>query len=161
VGYSFGGYTVMTALTQTDRFRAAVALSGISDLAALWGGLSPFSSIEPEGGYTPNWRSGGVESTQTRLGRPPWEVPDRYLRNSPLYAADRINTPLMLIHGAQDQIPLSQSEAMYAALFRQGKDALLVTYFGELHSPTSPGDVRDLYARLFAFLDEHLGVAAD
>lgn len=158
-GYSFGGYTVMATLAQTDRFRAGVSLSGISDLTALWGGLSPFSAVEPEGGYTPNWRAGGVENTQTRLGRPPWEVPERYRRNSPLYAADRINTPLMLVHGAQDQIPIAQSEAMYAALFRQGKDALFVTYFGALHTLTSPGDVRDVYARLFAFLDEHLGQA--
>lgn len=159
VGYSFGGYTVMATLAQTDRFRAGVSLSGISDLTALWGGLSPFSAVEPEGGYTPNWRAGGVENTQTRLGRPPWEVPERYRRNSPLYAADQITTPLMLVHGAQDQIPIAQSEAMYAALFRQGKDAVFVTYFGALHTLTSPGDVRDVYVRLFAFLDEHLGHA--
>jgi len=155
-GYSFGGYTTLTALTQTDRFRAAVSISGLSDLTALWSGLSPFSYVEPEGGYTSDWRTGAVESTQPRLGRPPWAAPERYVRNSPLYAADRVTTPLLLIHGAQDQVPLAQSEAMYSALFRQGKDAQFVTYFGALHTLTSSGDVRDLYARVFGFLDEHL-----
>jgi len=56
-----------------------------------------------------------------------------------------------------DQIPIAQSEAMYSALFRQGKDAEFVTYWGALHSVTSPGDVRNVYARIFQFLDEHLG----
>jgi dipeptidyl aminopeptidase/acylaminoacyl peptidase len=157
IGYSFGGYTVMAAITQTDRFHAAVSISGISDLTALWSGLSPFSQVEPEGGYTTNWRTGGVEAGQTRLGVPPWRDPGRYVRNSPLYAADRIETPLLLAHGAQDQIPLAQSEAMYSALFRQGKDALLVTYWGALHNINSPGDVRDLYQRMFAFVDRYLG----
>lgn len=159
-GYSFGGYTTLVALTQTNRFRAAVSVSGLSDLTALWSGLSPFSQVEPEAGYTTAWRTGAVESTQPELGAPPWANPDRYVRNSPLYAADRIRTPLLLLHGAQDQIPLAQSEAMYSALFRQGKDAELVTYFGALHTLTSPGDLRDAYARIFAFLDEHFAEAS-
>jgi dipeptidyl aminopeptidase/acylaminoacyl peptidase len=156
IGFSFGGYTVMTTLTQTHRFRAAVAMDGISDLTALWSALSPFSEAEPEGGYTTNWHTGGVEATQPRLLAPPWVEPDRYVRNSPIYAADKIETPLLLVHGAIDQIPLAQSEAMYSALFRQEKDAILVTYWGALHGLTSPGDVRDLYARTFEFLDQHL-----
>lgn len=153
-GYSFGGYTTLVALTQTDRFQAAVSVSGLSDLTAAWSGLSAFSQVEPEGGYTSNWRTGAIESTQPELGAPPWANPERYVRNSPLYAADRIRTPLLLLHGAQDQVPLAQSEAMYSALFRQGKDAQLVTYFGALHTFTSPGDLRDAYARIFGFLDE-------
>ncbi len=157
VGYSFGGYTTLATLTQTDRFRAAVAISGYSDFAAAWGSLTLFAQVAPDQGYTSLWPTGGIEATQPQLGAPPWAVPDRYVRNSPLYAADRIVTPLLLIHGAQDQIPLTQSEAMYSALFRQGKDAQLVTYHGALHTVTSPGDIRDMYARIFAFLDDRLG----
>lgn len=157
LGYSFGGYTTLATLTQTDRFRAAVAISGYSDFATAWGSLTLFAQVAPDQGYTSLWPTGGIEATQPQLGTPPWAVPDRYVRNSPLYAADRIVTPLLLIHGAQDQIPLTQSEAMYSALFRQGKDAQLVTYHGALHTVTSPGDIRDMYARIFAFLDERLG----
>jgi len=156
-GYSFGGYTTLVALTQTDRFQAAVSVSGLSDLTAAWSGLSAFSQVEPEGGYTSNWRTGAIESTQPQLGAPPWANPGRYVRNSPLYAANRIRTPLLLLHGAQDQVPLAQSEAMYSALFRQGKDAQLVSYFGALHTLSSPGDLRDAHARIFAFLDERFG----
>ena len=155
-GFSFGGYTVMSTLTQTDRFRAGVAISGISDLTAYWAEVGPAARLHPEAGYMTNWHAGAVEATQPTLGRPPWGDPERYVRNSPLYAANRIQTPLMLIHGAQDALPVYQSEAMYSALFRQGKDALLVTYWAAQHGLTSPGDVRDAYARMFDFLDRHL-----
>lgn len=156
MGWSFGGYTVMETITQTNRFRAAVEMDGISDFAAYWAALPMSRQLDPEMGYMSNWHTGGVETAQPKLLAPPWVDRDRYVRNSPLYAADRIETPLMLIHGAMDLLPIAQSEAMYSALFRQGKDALLVTYWGAVHEPTAPGDVRDLYERTFRFLDEHL-----
>jgi dipeptidyl aminopeptidase/acylaminoacyl peptidase len=156
IGWSFGGYTTLATLTQTDRFRAAVAMDGISDLTAYWASLPAARLVSPQDGYVSNWHTGAVEQTQPELHAPPWVDPDRYHRNSPLLAADRIRTPLLLIHGAQDAVPSAGSEAIYSALFRQDKDALLVTYWGELHSPTSPGDVRDVYARTFEFLDRYL-----
>lgn len=157
LGWSFGGYTTMAAITQTDRFRAAVALDGISDLVSYWSTINLMRNMAPEDGYSSNWSTGTVEATQPELGAPPWMDPDRYRRNSPLLAADRIHTPLLLIHGALDPIPMSGSQAMYSALFRQNKDAILVVYWGGNHSVTAPGDVKDVWARTFAFLDEHLG----
>jgi dipeptidyl aminopeptidase/acylaminoacyl peptidase len=156
IGWSFGGYTVMATITQTDRFRAAVEMDGISDMVAYWAHLSALHVASPEDGYGGIWTTGGVEATQPSLLVPPWGNLDRYQRNSPLLAANRIHTPLMMIHGALDTIPSAGSEAMYSALFRQGKDAVLVTYWGAAHTVTSPGDLRDVYARTFAFLDDHL-----
>jgi dienelactone hydrolase len=156
LGWSFGGYTVMAAITQTDRYRAAVEIDGISDMTAYWAHIGNAHIVSPEIGYGTNWTTGGVEATQPQLGAPPWADPDRYHRNSPLLFADRIKTPLLLIHGALDTIPSAGSEAMYSALFRQGKDAMLVTYWGAVHELTSPGDLRDVYGRTFQFLDEHL-----
>jgi len=157
LGWSFGGYTVMATLTQTGRFRAGVSLDGISDLTAYWSHLSLQRTLSPEDGYGSNWSTGTVEATQPQLRVPPWRDPARYQRNSPLFQADRITTPLLLIHGWRDSVPLTGSEAMFSALFRQGKDAQLVTYWGADHQVTSPGDVRDVWLRVFAFLDEHLG----
>jgi dipeptidyl aminopeptidase/acylaminoacyl peptidase len=100
-----------------------------------------------------------MESGQGRMGVPPWADPARYARNSPLLQADAITTPLLLAHGDQDgAVPLTQSEAMFSALYRQNKDALLVTYWGEGHYISSPGNVRDLYARVREFLDAHLAL---
>ncbi len=156
IGWSFGGYSVMAAITQTHRYRAAVALDGISDLTAYWSHLSLERALSPEDGYGSNWSTGTVESTQPQMGVPPWADPARYQRNSPLLQADRIETPLMLVHGWRDSVPIAGSEAMFSALFRQGKDALFVTYWGADHHVASPGDVRDVWARTFDFLDAHL-----
>jgi dipeptidyl aminopeptidase/acylaminoacyl peptidase len=157
MGFSFGGYTVMQAITQTRCFKAAVSIDGISDFTAYWASLPAHLQLDSEEAYWSNWHTGVVEETQPAFRAPPWKDPERYVRNSPLYAAGRIETPLLLIHGAQDGLPLAQSEAMYSALYRQDKDTLLLVYWGAMHAPVSPGDVRDVYARTFDFLDDHLG----
>jgi len=156
MGFSFGGYTVMEAITQTDCFRAAIEMDGVSDFTGYWSSLPAHLQLDGERAYWSNWHTGVVEETQPEFRAPPWKDPMRYVRNSPIYAADRINTPLLLIHGAQDGLPLAQSEGMYSALYRQGKDALLVVYWGAMHAPVAPGDVRDVYARTFDFLRDHL-----
>jgi len=126
-------------------------------MTAYWSALPMRNQVIPEEGYLSNWHTGGVETAQPTLRAPPWADPERYRRNSPLLAADKIETPLLLIHGALDAVPITQSEAMYTALFRQRKDAMLVTYWGMMHTPIAPGDVRDMYDRIFDFLDEHVG----
>lgn len=160
-GHSYGGYTVMATITQTDRFRAAVAVGGYADLAGKWSSLPvPHRALQDEG-VRSNYVTGGMESGQGRMGLPPWADAARYARNSPLLQADAITTPLLLAHGDQDgAVPLTQSEAMFSALYRQNKDALLVTYWGEGHYISSPGNVRDLYARVRRFFDAHLGPVA-
>ncbi|WP_197424653.1 MULTISPECIES: prolyl oligopeptidase family serine peptidase [unclassified Phenylobacterium] len=157
MGHSFGGYAAMTAITQTDCFRAAVSMNGLSDLTSYWSSIPAHLQLDSELAYWSNWHTGVVERTQPELQVPPWRNPERYVRNSPLFAADRIHTPLLLIHGGQDGLSLAQSEAMYSALFRQGKDALLLVYWGAMHMPSAPGDVADIYAQTFRFLDDHLG----
>lgn len=157
MGHSFGGYGAMVTISQTDCFRAAVSMNGLSDLAAYWASIPAHLQLDSELAYWSNWHTGVVELTQPELRVPPWRDPERYQRNSPLFSADRIHTPLLLIHGGQDGLSVTQSEAMYSALFRQGKDAQLVIYWGAMHMPSAPGDVRDIYARTFAFLDDQLG----
>ena len=63
----------------------------------------------------------------------------------------------MLIHGDQDEVGVNQSEEMFAALYRQGKTAQLVTYWGEGHAIISPANVRDFYERVLRFLTDNLG----
>jgi dipeptidyl aminopeptidase/acylaminoacyl peptidase len=156
-GHSFGGYAVMGAITQTDRYCAAVAIAGISDLTLAWSDLPVERRLAPEDGSWSNWSTGNTESGQIGMRAPPWADPARYARNSPLLHAGDIHTPLLLAHGDQDIIPLAQSEAMFSALYRQDKDAMLLTYWGEGHFLSSPGNVRDFYARAFAFLWSRLG----
>ena len=152
-GHSYGGYTVMAALSQTDRFRAGIAVSGISDLTARWGAAPAPEAVAAEEDAWMTYSAGSVETLQGGMDAPPWVDPARYQRNSPLLAADRIVTPLMLAHGDQDFLPITQSQAMFSALARQDKDAVFVTYWGEGHIFTSPGNIRDFWRRAFDFLD--------
>jgi dipeptidyl aminopeptidase/acylaminoacyl peptidase len=155
-GFSFGGYGALAAIAQTDRFRAAIAQSPISDLISKAGALSARTWAWPDAGPTSAWSSGWTEDLQGGMRAPPWREPARYLRNSPVLAAGRVRTPLLLEHGDLDPIPVGQSAEVFTALFRQGKDAQLIVYAGEGHVLASPGNIRDFYRRAFAFLDEQL-----
>jgi dipeptidyl aminopeptidase/acylaminoacyl peptidase len=96
------------------------------------------------------------ETGQGGLKGPPWRDPERYRRNSPLFQADRVTTPIMLIHGDQDYVALAQGQAMFNALYRQNKDATLLTLFGERHLPASPANLRAIYAEVLPWLADRL-----
>jgi len=104
---------------------------------------------------------GAMEQGQFRMGNPPWKDFERYVRNSPLSYAERVETPLMIVHGDMDFIPMQQSEEFFTALYRQGKRAELVRYWGEGHTPESTDNVRDLWHRIYAWLDEFLDISRD
>lgn len=155
-GHSFGGYATATILTQTDRFAAAVATAAPTDLTSFHGQFSAFRRMHPQEGLSTPWTVGWTETLQGDMRAPPWAAADRYRRNSPLMQADRITTPLLLAYGELDGAHPGQAEALFSALVRQDKDAVLLTYWGEGHLFQSPGNIRDLYRRAFAFLDAHL-----
>jgi dipeptidyl aminopeptidase/acylaminoacyl peptidase len=154
VGHSYGGYSVYGLVTQTDKFKAAVALAGYTDLVGLYGRLDPrhrFSDVP-----NPLWGPFTVEGGQPRMGVPPWKDLERYQRNSPYVNADKVTTPLLMIHGELDSIPLSEAEQFFVALNRLGKRARLVRYLGEGHSYESPGNVLDMYQQVLSWFDEFL-----
>jgi dipeptidyl aminopeptidase/acylaminoacyl peptidase len=158
-GHSFGGYNVLSVVTETNRFKAAIALAAPSDLLSLHGTFDPGHRAFPDTGLATPWQTGWVESLQGEMQRPPWDDLERYARNTPVLHADRITTPLMLVHGDQDMFAIGQAEQMFSSLYRQDKDAVLVTYWGEKHIYASPGNLRDLYARTFSWFDRHLQFA--
>jgi dipeptidyl aminopeptidase/acylaminoacyl peptidase len=155
-GHSFGGYGTAAIIAQTDRFRAAVDMAGPIDLFSMWGTFQAPERIDPSEGLAVSGTTGWTEDAQGAMGAPPWRDPARYLRNSPLFQADHIHTPLLIMVGDQDHIPMSQGEEMFSALYRQDRDAMLLTYWGEAHILYSPGNVRDAYRRAFAWLAENL-----
>lgn len=156
-GHSFGGYGALVAATETDRFKAIIAANGVSDLTSLRGTFPPAGRVAPEDGPTAAALAGWSESGQGGLATTPWEDPQRYVANSPVFAARRVRTPLLLIHGDQDFVGLGQSEEMFSALWRQDKDVELITFWGEGHVVASPANVRALYAAVFSFLDGLIG----
>ena len=155
-GHSYGGYAALAMATQTDRVKAVIASAAIADLTSFYARLAPYNYAVPEAGVMAMSSAGWSESGQARMNGPPWTDPDRYRRNSPITLVDRIGAPMMLIAGDMDKDP-TQAQEMFTSLYRQNKDAILLIYRGESHVILGPGNVRDEYARVFAFLADQVG----
>ena len=155
MGHSYGGYGTNSVISQTGRFKAAISMDGPSNLTSGYAiGMNQDKAYAvPEGlNFGALWSEGG----QGRMGVAPWRDPQRYIDNSPLFWAHQITTPLMLIHGDQDFVNVNEAEQLFAALHREGKDVQLVRYWGEGHTYSSPGNIKDMWDRIFGFLDENL-----
>lgn len=157
-GQSLGGFAVNGILTQTDRFKAAAAIASISDWRSFY--LSIDSTARGYAGVEHERSSNMpiVEAGYRHLGKKPWEDGALYESNSPIALTDRIHTPLLLIHGEQDvRGGMSQAETMFMALWRQGKTARLLRYWGESHGlALSPANIRDIHAELIEWFDRYL-----
>ena len=156
-GQSYGGYAVGALIGMTNRFKAAVAQSGIYNLFSLYGQIDPRFRLEVEREGINLFAVGLLESSQGGMGGPPWRDADRYLRNSPIMQVEDVETPIMLIHGDLDYVPIAQPEEYFTALTRLNKDAVFVRYFGEDHVFNSPANIRDMWNRIFAWYEQHIG----
>jgi dipeptidyl aminopeptidase/acylaminoacyl peptidase len=157
-GQSFGGYATLGLLTQTHRFRTAISSAGYSNLLSLYGtfrGQDRYGdSANPQVGLL--LRIMQAERGYGGLGGPPWQRLDHYLRNSPVLGADKVETPLMLVHGDMDFVPIQQDEEFFTSLYRQDKRCRFVRYHGEWHTITLKPNVLDLWLRIQDWLGEFL-----
>jgi dipeptidyl aminopeptidase/acylaminoacyl peptidase len=154
IGISYGGYSVYGLMTQSHRFRAAVVMNGISDLTSLYGAMDPrYRASEPDFavGTDPYY----LETAQGRMGRAPWEDPERYRRNSPISFVDQVTTPVLILHGDLDLLGI-QDEEFYTALWRLGKPAEFVRYLGEHHDMLSGANIIDMWQRIYGWFDTYL-----
>lgn len=148
-GHSWAGYQIAFMVTRTERlFRAAAPGAPVANMTSAYGQI--------------RWQTGLVrqfqyERTQSRLGGSLWESPMRYIENSPLFWADKIETPLLIMHNDGDgHVPWEQGIELFTALRRLGKPAWLINYNDEPHWPTSFANRRDWNIRLQQFFDHFL-----
>jgi len=158
MGQSFGGYSTLGLVTQTKRFRTAIALAVQSDKLSQYGALRPWDRYRDDAQVSlANPKM--MEAGQDRLGASPWANLWRYLVNSPVIYADRVETPVMIMQGDLDFEGPEQAEEFFMALYRLGKRARLVRYVGEEHVIQSPGNVRDMWARIEEWLSQTMPAA--
>lgn len=152
LGHSYGGYTALMMATEMPCLRTAVASASISDLLMMYGTFDPRVKGEFKEGLPTTYPFAWAEDGQGRMEVPPWRDPELYLRNSPFYRLDRATAPILLLHGDLDPLSVGQAERTFAALYRLGKDARLVRYYGEGHVPVSPATIRDRWAETLSWL---------
>ncbi|QOY85693.1 S9 family peptidase [Paludibaculum fermentans] len=155
MGHSYGGYSTYAMITQSPRFQAAIALGGFCNLVSLYGQLDPRHRYA-EFARDRLLHMPLLESGQDRMGGPPSQQLDRYLRNSPITQADRVITPVLIVQGDQDYVPIQQGEEFFTALYRQNKPTGFVRYWGEGHVLESPANIEDVWKRIFAWLERYL-----
>ena len=147
-GHSWGGYQTAYLITRTDMFKAAEAGAPVANMISAYGGI--------------RWESGlsrmfQYEKSQTRLGGSLWEKPMLYIENSPIFFADKIKTPLLLLHNDADgAVPWYQGIEMYMAMRRLDKPVWMLNYNGEPHWPVKRENRMDFQIRMKQFFDHYL-----
>jgi dipeptidyl aminopeptidase/acylaminoacyl peptidase len=133
-GHSYGAFMTANLLAHSDLFRAGIARSGAYNRT-----LTPF----------------GFQSERRTL----WEAPDIYLKMSPLMAAQRINEPILLIHGEADNnagtFPI-QSERLYHAVRGNGGTVRYVTLPHESHGYVARESIEHTLYEMVAWFDKHV-----
>lgn len=118
LGASYGGFMTMYLQTLTDIFSAAVSHAGISNVTSYWG--------EGYWGYSYN----SVAAAKSY----PWNNPDLFTKQGALFNADKIHTPLLLLHGTEDtNVPIGESIQLFNALKVLGRDVEFITVEGANH----------------------------
>jgi dipeptidyl aminopeptidase/acylaminoacyl peptidase len=157
VGHSFGGFSAVGLLTKTKRFRAAAAMAAPVDLTGMYG---TFYHRERVGGLWPEYweaQASTLETGQFNLRATPWDEPERYVYNSPLQHVQQIVTPLLIIQGDEDFVPIAQGEQLYSALLRLGRPVEFARYRGQGHEIYGFAAEVDLDARLARWFERYLG----
>jgi dipeptidyl aminopeptidase/acylaminoacyl peptidase len=150
IGASYGGYAVLSVITQTTKFKAAVARSSQGDMVGAYGYMRKNGDT-----FGVSW----AETGQGGMQGTPWEHRDRYIENSPFYYLDRVETPLLLIHGSEDPaVSSSLADQTFVGLRRLGKEVEYARYEGEGHAEAGWGYANqlDYINRVIAWFDDHL-----
>ncbi|HEY1186850.1 MAG TPA: prolyl oligopeptidase family serine peptidase, partial [Gemmata sp.] len=147
-GHSWGGYQTAFLVTQTNRFKCAIAGAALTDL------VSMYSSVY--------WNAGMAnqpifESSQGRFTGGYWDLQEAYIRNSPVHHAKNVKTPLLLLHNDKDgAVDFTQGVEYYNTLRRLQKPVVMLQYKGENHGLVKPENRKDYALRMREFFDHHL-----
>jgi dipeptidyl aminopeptidase/acylaminoacyl peptidase len=139
-GWSYGGYMTMWAVTQTDRFAAAVAGAGIANWQSYYGENRIDQWMIPY------------------FGASVYEDPAVYAKSSPMTFITKVHTPTLILQGDRDaEVPAPQAYEFWHALKTLGVPTELVIYADEGHGVRKPEHQRDIIQRMVGWFDQRLG----
>ncbi len=149
-GQSMGGWAALALLAETSVFRSGIVMASISNLISAHGQFDVrFRYGDKSDAYL---NSSQMVEEYWHLPGPPWQHVQRYVRNSPLFAVDKISAPVLMFHGDQDPVQMAQAEEMFNALRKAGKEVEFVRYWGEGHILSSPANIQDAWKRILTWL---------
>ena len=147
-GHSWGGYQIAYMVTKTNIFAAAEAGAPVANMISAYGGIRWSTGMS---------RMFQYEKTQSRLGGTLWETPMRFIENSPIFWADKVQTPLLMMHNDQDgAVPWYQGIEYFVALRRLDKPVWMLNYNGEDHGLQKEHNRKDWAVRMQQFFDHYL-----
>jgi dipeptidyl aminopeptidase/acylaminoacyl peptidase len=147
-GHSWGGYQIAYLVTQTTRFKAAAAGAPVANMTSAYDGIRWGTGLPRQFQY---------ERSQSRIGATLWQAPMKFVENSPIFQADRVQTPLLMLHNdGDDAVPWYQGIEYYLALRRLNKECYLFNYVGEPHGLRKKANQKDYTLRMQQFFDHHL-----
>lgn len=147
-GHSWSGYQAAHMVTMTDMFAAAVVGAPVGNMTSAYSGIRWGSGLARQFQY---------EKTQSRIGKTMWERLDLYIENSPVFKADRINTPMLIQFGDADEaVPWYQGIELYLAMRRLDKDVVFLQYHGEPHHLQKYPNKLDYSIKMKQYFDHYL-----
>ena len=147
-GHSWSGYQTAFVITQTNIFACAIAGAPVSNMTSAYSGIRWSSGLARQFQY---------EQSQSRIGGSLWEYPERYIENSPVFFADRINTPLLIQFGDVDgAVPWYQGIELYLAMRRLEKDCVFLQYRAEPHHLQKYPNKLDYTIKMKQYFDHYL-----
>src|SRR5688572_3809067 len=147
-GHSWGGYQIAYMVTQTNRFKAAAPGALVANMTSAYSGIRWGTGLPRQFQY---------ERSQSRIGGSLWDYPLRFLDNSPIFRADQVDTPLLMLHNDEDDaVPWYQGIEYFLALRRLGKPVFMFNYNGEKHGLRKRINQKDYTRRLQEFFDHYL-----
>lgn len=147
-GHSWGGYQTAYLVTVTDMFCCAESGAPVSNMTSAYGGIRWGTGMS---------RMFQYEKTQSRIGGTLWDAREKYIANSPVFFADKINTPLLILHNDEDTaVPWYQGIELFVALRRLEKPAWMLNYNGDPHWVMSDENRMDFAKRMQQFFDHYM-----
>ena len=147
-GHSWGAYETYYIISHSHLFAAAVASDGPTDFISGYG--SPRGYNMPPAPHM-------YEISQCRIGATPWQRLDLYIKNSPIFQADKITTPLLMQHNKKDWlVNFDQGMELFTALRRMDKKVWLLQYDQGSHGTSLRQDALDYSIRMEQFFDHYL-----